>query len=408
MQLAKKQGVFWHSRSFATAFVAGFGAGKSYVLIGKMLDTKMKYPTVDMLYSAPTFSLIRDVLFPLVDEIMENTGVKYRINRADNNIIFPGAGKILCRSMDDPGKLIGFTIGDAFLDELDTLPTEKARNIWNKCLGRMRKNYPDGKQNQIWASTTPEGFKFMWEKFEKDPPPGYKLVRASTTDNPFLPDGFVDNMRNSYPTELVEAYINGEFVNLNSGAVYKHYNPEIHGSNLTPDDFRSLLVGQDFNFDGCVSVVIGRLDDTLHIVDEVISKDTYEVADRLMKYKKPIIVFPDATSRNMTTNAKESDLSILKRSGFRVKAPQRNPQVQDRVNSVNGLFSQNRLFVNRKRAKETHSALLQQIYDDGTGAPEKHHKPGSVDDYTDSVGYPCHSLFPLRTRRVYRNKVRGY
>jgi PBSX family phage terminase large subunit len=407
MNLTPKQGDFFTSKAPATAFVTGFGGGKSYILTGRMLVTKLQYPTVDLLYTAPTFSLIRDVLFPLVDEIMGETGMKYKINRSDNDIIFPGRGKILCRSMDDPGKLIGFTIGDAFLDELDTLPTEKARNIWNKCLGRMRKKFPDGKRNQIWASTTPEGYKFMWEMFEKEPPEGYKLVRGSTYDNPHLPDGFIDNMRASYPPELVEAYINGQFVNLSSGAVYKHYNPDLHGTDLTMNDFPFLFVGQDFNFDGCVSVLFGEAGDTLHIVGEALSEDTYEVAEYLKSLKKPVIIFPDASGSKKTTNAKESDISILKKSGFRVKALSKNPPVQDRVNSVNGLFCQNRLFVNRHLAKETHSALLQQCYDENTGSPEKNHRPGSVDDYTDPVGYCCHSKYPLKTRRVYRTAVRG-
>ena len=408
MDLTVPQHEFLSSTDPATAFVAGFGSGKSFVLVTRMLCTKLMYPTVDLLYTAPTFSLIRDVLFPLVDEIMPQLwNIKYKINRADNDIVFDGFGKILCRSMDDPGKLIGFTVGDAFLDELDTLPTEKAKTIWNKCLGRMRKLYPDGKRNQIWASTTPEGYKFMWEKFEKDPPNGYRLIRARTSDNPFLPADFIENMMSSYPPELVEAYINGQFINLNSGAVYKHYNPDIHSSELTIDDFPFLFVGQDFNFDGCVSVIMGQAGDTLHIVDEAINEDTYAVVEHLEKLGKPITVFPDASGRRKTTNAKESDLSILKKSGFRVKARSQNPPVQDRVNTVNGLFANNRLYVNRKRAKETHSAILQQVYSETTGEPEKHHKPGSVDDYTDPVGYACHNLYPIRSRKAYKAAIGG-
>ncbi len=418
---SSSQGEFIQSPYHSNLYVGGYGSGKSFALVLRMIMTKLQYPTVDLLYTAPTFSLVRDVLFPLIYEILEGTDIKYRINRSDNNIIFGAKGEggmILCRSMDAPERLVGFTIGDVFCDELDTLTTDKARDIWNKCLGRMRKKfpptaeYPKGKPNQIYVGTTPEGWKFCYEHFEKEPKNNKKkqqtrfLIRAKSSDNIHLPDGFVENMMESYPPELVRAYCNGEFCQLNSGAVYLHYDPSIHNTNVTihSPDSDVLIVGADFNFQGSVNIIFVQIADCLFAVKELVSKDTFEMAEKLTKLSKEtnkqLIIYPDASGLAQATNAKQSDIALLKQQGFRVKAPKKNPNVQDRVNSVNALFSHNRLFINQEQCPELHSAILQQIYSEGTGTPEKSHKPASIDDYNDSMGYPIHSIFPLKQNRM--------
>ncbi len=69
---------------------------------------------------------------------------------------------------------------------------------------------------------------------------------------------------------------------------------------------------------------------------------------------------PDAASRQRsTTNAAESDLSLLKKGGFVVKSQSSNPQVADRINCVNVLLLANRLKVSNrcKSVSYTHPNL---------------------------------------------------
>ena len=107
-------------------------------------------------------------------------------------------------------------------------------------------------------------------------------------------------------------------------------------------------------------------------------------------------VIPDAASRQRsTTNASESDLSLLKKGGFVVKAQNSNPQVADRVNCVNVLLLGNRLKVSNK-CKYLIKSMEQQTYDK-TGKPEK--GIGGMDDVSgpvDALGYGITYLAPLR------------
>ena len=66
--------------------------------------------------------------------------------------------------MEDPGSIVGFKIGHAMVDEIDTMAMTKATDAWRKIIARMRYNV-DGLQNSISITTTPEGFKFTYEQF---------------------------------------------------------------------------------------------------------------------------------------------------------------------------------------------------------------------------------------------------
>ncbi|MFD2271397.1 hypothetical protein ACFS07_10355 [Undibacterium arcticum] len=62
-----------------------------------------------------------------------------------------------------------------------------------------------------------------------------------------MPDDYIESLREDYPPQLIEAYLNGEFVNLTSGAVYPDFSRELNHSPtiLLPNE--ALHVGLDFN-----------------------------------------------------------------------------------------------------------------------------------------------------------------
>lgn len=54
-------------------------------------------------------------------------------------------------------------------------------------------------------------------------------------------------MRATYPAELIEAYLNAEFINLTSGAVYPKFDRDLNGSKEKVRGTEPLEVGMDFN-----------------------------------------------------------------------------------------------------------------------------------------------------------------
>ena len=139
------------------------------------------------------------------------------------------------RTMDNPERIVGYETYRAHVDEIDTMKTEKALLAWNKIIARNRQR-PEGIKrpfNRVSAYTTPEGFKFVYNRWVRDVTPGYEMFQAATYSNPYLPDDYVDNLRAAYPAELIDAYIEGQFVNLTSGTVYNSYSRETNCSRAT-------------------------------------------------------------------------------------------------------------------------------------------------------------------------------
>ncbi len=107
------------------------------------------------------------------------------------------------------------------------------------------------------------------------------MIQASTTSNPFLPEDYVQSLRDTYPGQLIDAYIDGEFVNLTSGSVYYAYDRRKNSSRETIQP-ETLYIGQDFNVGHMASTVYVQREYVWHAVAELVDMfDTPDVVRRL-------------------------------------------------------------------------------------------------------------------------------
>lgn len=380
-------------------FVGGFGSGKTFV---GCLDLGLfagAHPKTVQGYFAPTYRDIRDTFWPTMDEAAHLLGFRTRVKKADKEVdLFRGRiyyGTIICRSMDDPASIVGFKIARALVDEIDVLSKDKATEAWRKIIARMRLVLP-GVVNGIGVTTTPEGFRFVYDTFKRDPKSGYSMVQASTYENArFLPPDYIPSLLEEYPDELIQAYLMGEFVNLTSGTVYRNYDRQANRSTEAIREREPLHIGQDFNVEAMASVINVERQDGWHVVGELTGlRDTPHLIDTLKGRfdGHPIYIYPDASGKNRTTkNATESDLSLLRQAGLKVRVGTQNPRVKDRILSVNAAYSKRRLWVNDKAAPKFAEAQEQQAYD-RNGEPDK---TTGHDHVNDAEGYFVHQTMPV-------------
>jgi hypothetical protein len=312
--------------------------------------------------------------------------------------------------MERPERIIGYEVAHSVLDELDTLPTEKAREVWNKVIARNRQKCSMG--NTVAVATTPEGFRFVWERWVKNKAPGYELFRAKTMDNAAnLPDGYIDNLRNSYPTALLSAYLDGEFTNLTAGSVYPEFDRALNATNETVKPGDALHVSLDFNVGHMAAVVFVLRDGNPYAVDEIIDAfDTPEmcriITDRFKSKGHSILVYPDASGSGRRSNdASQSDIAILKQSGFQVCANPANPAIKDRVLSMNRMIHNEGtrlLKVNPDKCPHLVESLEKQAYNKA-GEPDK---SGGLDHVLDSAGYFISYKFPIVRRAAIVSTLR--
>lgn len=402
LHLTSPQEDFIFSEAIHPAMVAGYGAGKSQAAVIRLALLALKYQGLSFAFVEPTYDLIRLIAFPRFQEILDEWGVQYTLNKADAILKLDNGSQIIFRSADSPERLVGFEVADAVIDEADTLRVDQARTVWAKMLGRIRERKPDGSPNTLAAVSTPEGFAFMYEMWGKEKREGYELIKAPTSSNPYLPDGYIKQLEATYSSAQLSAYLDGNFVNLNAGSVYHEFDRKLNTSSesIMPDDV--LHCGMDFNVTNGSAVIHVVRGDNVHAVMEFTGVFDTPTMARLLKERYPshkILIYPDASGNaRKSNNASESDHSILRSYGLQVLVNSRNPFIKDRVLSVNAMIHNlgaRRYFVNAQYCPMLVESLEKQCYAK-TGEPDK---AGGFDHVVDATGYFIAYRYPLVNNR---------
>jgi len=383
------------------AFCGGFGSGKTHAGVCRSIARKLQYPRQSVAYYLPTYDMVRTIGFPRFGEVMEAMNVPRSFNKTDATIDFGQWGQLMFRTMDTPERIIGYEVADSVVDELDTLPTDKARSAWQKIISRNRQKKPDGSLNTVGAVTTPEGFRFVYEQWVKQNPAGYRLIKAATASNARnLPDGYIDSLRATYPSNLLSAYLDGEFVNLAAGSVYPAFDRNLNATTETVREGEPLHIGMDFNVTHGAAVVHVLRDGLPFAVDEFTEVFDTPAMILLIRKRYPlnsIFIYPDASGKNRKSqNASESDISLLRQARFTVCANPANPAVKDRVLSMNKIIETREYKVNPDTCPTLVESLEQQPYDKH-GEPDK---TGGLDHVIDAAGYFVAYKFPVVKRNV--------
>ena len=376
--------------------VGGYGNGKTYTACRKAIQLSFLNAGCVGILTEPTYPMLRDILIPEMKTALEEWGIKYKFN-ASNSIFLLDINeqetKLLCMSMENVERLVGINAAFIICDEFDTSKEEIAYKAYNKLLGRLRA----GKVRQFVITTTPEGFRATYRIFVKEASNEKRLIKARTTDNKYLPLDFIETLKSQYPANLLDAYLNGEFVNLNSGTIYNYFNRDVHHSDDDYIEGETLYVSQDFNYLGCISIVYIKRNGYDVAIDEIISNDTRSIIVNI-KYMYPdsyVCIYPDASGNAHKTSSNTTDIQMLREAGFSVFVNSRNPSVRDRINITNNLFEKNMIKVNTHKCPRFTEALEQHSYDEKTGEPCKYSGGATVDDFTDGGTYYLAYEYPI-------------
>lgn len=379
---------------------AGYGAGKTRALAAKAVSLAIANQGFIGAVMEPTGPLIRDIWQNDFDDFLEAYEIPYSFRASplpEYILHLPGGDtKILCRSFENWSRIIGLNLAWVLADEIDTVTPSIATKAFPKILGRLR----SGNVRQFGAASTPEGFRWMWNTFASEEAKGKedrRLIKMRTADNPYLPPDFIERLQANYDPNLLQAYLNGEFVSLTTGQVYDRFNRSVHVQPVDWDGEEPILVGIDFNIGNCNAVCAVRRGPELFVFDEIAAAhDTDALAQELRRRygKAKILGYPDASGANRSTNSSRSDVAILASYDISNMAPKANPPIRDRVAAVQALLEnglgQRRLTIapNCRRAIE---CLELQSYSE-KGEPDK---DAGYDHMNDALGYLVHRCFEV-------------
>jgi hypothetical protein len=424
VELLKHQRQFALSTKRFAALVGGFGCGKSYAIAVKTYMLSLINKGFSGALITRSSAQLRRLLLE-VDVVFKQLRVTYRKVGHDELHIDWGNNitSIIYLWITENNaytRWAGGNLAWVCIDEIDTM--QAPADVWAYANDRVRVKAP---LLQSACASTPEGLGFLWDFFERQPEEhpditDRELIRGVTFDNPHLDDSYVWSQIRTRNPHLLNAYIYGHFVNMEGVTVYPHFSiePGANHSPFTidtvPAHVKVLHIGMDFNtyntkthpygIYACASVILENGE--VHTIDECYGESKTSEAIVQMKERWgsrfPIIfVYPDATGKQERTSAAESDRVQLRDAGFQDQSPQGNPQVRDRVNSLNeAVLDTNgwrRLHVNPATCPILTKCLTRQVYDKN-GAPEK---DTGFDDPCDAYGYFINVKFPLVVKSAF-------
>jgi hypothetical protein len=413
--LHPQQQEFFDNQNEIVGLSAGYGAGKTRSLCAMALKLMAQNVGFIGAILEPTGPLLRDIWQTDFDQFLEHYEIPYsfRASPLPEYVVHLKEGdcKLLCRSFENWSRIIGLNLAFCLADEIDVVSPTICEKAFPKILGRLRA----GNVRQFCAASTPEGFRWLYHTFATDEAKertDRQLIKMRTQDNPHLPSDFIERMQANYDPSMLQAYLNGEFINLTTGQVYSRFTREQNVINIKPDiGLEPLRVGIDFNI-GNMNAVIGIVQDQkLLIFDEVVAAYDTDALAKEIKARYPmnkIYIYPDASGGNRSTNASQTDIQILEGYGFSNQSPRSNPPVRDRISSVQALLcngkGESRLQIHASCRKLIESMELQSYNE--KGEPDKE---SGYDHMADAVGYLIWREFnPLFARSGKPTGIRIY
>jgi hypothetical protein len=420
------------------ALAGGLGAGKTKAGSRKLVDLHIFNAFDDA--NRPTFcrsAVVGDSygnLFrydvPAMEEAFSEAGLAFHVRRGDPpHILLPDLGTdeqksliFLCTAQR-PERISGFEVGAFWCDEASRFPESKSGDPKTDPLiqirGRLRGANTRFEQG-IYTFTN-EGdstavYKFFHQTEDMDDRAYYV---ASTRDNAAHVGEFLKDQLKNLSPDLVRQYVDGEAINLRGSFAYTCFSEDEHVvDEMKLDITRPLCMAIDFNINPGMHLYLGQYDragDVFRIRHEIHApRLTIEGAiDRMRDviassggFNHPgVLVYGDASGRGEWIGTSQSHYMLvaecLDRIGLRrrwkMKIPNANPKVANRVNAVQSALKD---MAGGKHVQVHRSCgilindLKQVKWDDKGKELEK--KNPTLTHATDCLGYFIHRVRPLR------------
>lgn len=386
----------------------GYRGGKTFGLAAKAVDLARRNWPTPVVFGAPTWPMVEQVFVDAVRELCGLMKIRFRWHKQDKVIRLYKRRpcRIICRSLDHPRSAEGLTGSAALVDEWELCNTQAIKTV--------RARITKGRVCQLVLGGTPEGFGPAYDLILKEPKPGTRCISLPTMGNRHnLKDDYIEGMKEILD-EAEQAEKLGGKRQSKGGLVYRRFDRKVNfGRCISEKEAANVELWCDFNVGAqCWFIVEHARDESgahrFHVAEEVIGYDvdtdqqavraTARLADYLTRrtgrkvdvedVKRMRIKAPcDASGRSR--GALGSHAHVLTAHGFRPLYPTSNPDILDRVHSLNLAFAKRplSLTIDEKKCPFLARAITQQGKDPA-GMPKKDKDPkNDLSGPNDAIGY---------------------
>lgn len=387
---------------------AGYGFGKSRTLVYKVL--LLSYLNKDMPGGivVPSYTdFTRDVKIAFEDVFNENN-IQADYHGSEHKYKFPWTKGALYVATAEK-KIRGPNWAYAGINELTLISLERYREV----IGRVR--IKEAQYPQICSSGTPEGLASdYYEIFVEKPWAGSRILYGDTRENEHnLNPGYIQNLYNSYPKALLDAYMKGLWVNLQGNRFYFAYDPIKNDKQNKVRDDLNYIAAMDMNVDPfCVSIW-QHVGNKFVGIDEIALEggEGYKVENMVAAMQTrgygPIntVVCPDPSAKNRNVTGK-TVAQILKDAGYQVQMKPAAPRFRERQINMNNHFEKGLIEVNPVTQPKTKKDFMAVEVDQITF--EKSKANPKLTHFSDGVDYMVDVYAPFNKHKAanYTTQIR--
>jgi PBSX family phage terminase large subunit len=387
------------SKKYA-ALYGGSRSGKTFIIIYALIiraaKTKSRHVIVRRTFASVKRSIFLDTLPKVLSICFPNLPVKW--NKTDYFVTLPNGSEIWLAGLDDSRveKILGMEFSTIYFNESSELDYSSIQVVISRL---AQKN--ELKKKIFFDFNPPDKSHWSYWLFIKGIDPIEDVPLDNYDEYGYLLMNPKDNLENideeylkileKMPERDRLRFLNGEFGESSDGQVYYAFSRELHVKPVNKKE-GTIFVGLDFNVDPLCGVIFQMIDGKIQVFDELFlnNSDTYKACDELKKrgYGGAKII-PDSTGKNRKTSG-QSDFDILRQAGFQIESTH-NPFVNDRVNNVNRLFTNDSIIIDSKCKKLIGD--LEKVQWKDNKLDQKTDK--YLTHISDALGYGCYKLMPF-------------
>ena len=198
-----------HQYAFVTATESvvlldgGFGAGKTLPLCDWALKQCHEYPRNLLLIGRQHYTDLADSTIKSFFDRLDQLELPRTWNDSRKVYTYPNGSEILFRHLDDETGLKNLNLGGVGIDQAEEILPAR----FDLLLGRLRR--PQASR-QMRLVSNPNGHDWLWQLFYPESPEhraGYRVIRCSTLDNPYLPPDYAQRLQADYSEEFIQQYV---------------------------------------------------------------------------------------------------------------------------------------------------------------------------------------------------------
>ena len=382
--LTKPQNEVFHHDARFKMLCSGRRFGKTHLCLVQLIVWAAQKAGSLNWYVGPTYRSAKSIAWRQL-KAMVPPDLFATKNEVDLSIELVNGSRIELKGGDNSDTLRGASLSNVVLDEAAYIPPDAWEMVIRPALADQR--------GSAFFISTPAGYNHFHEMWEQAAElEDWATFSYSTIEGGNVPPEEVELARRTLDERSFRQEFLASFETF-SGRVF----PEFDDANVASDveDVGGpILVGLDFNVGIMAGVICSKVQDQLHIWDEIAVKNsnTDEVAQMLRERfpDREIVCFPDPTGKaRKTAAAGVTDHGILRKYGLKVVAPKAPWAVKDRLNATNWLIKnaegERRMYVH-PRCKNTIKGFRSVTYKEGAEDFVVDKDPG-LEHWIDGCGY---------------------